>query len=94
MHGKTSFIRHDGLGVFTGIKNPFTATRYHSLAAERATLPVDLEVSAECPDDGTVMGIRHRKYPIEGVQFHPESILSPEGDRLISNFLHGGVSSS
>jgi anthranilate synthase component II len=88
MHGKTSVIRHDGKRIFTGIPTPFTATRYHSLVAREASLPDELEVTATSVDDGYVMGVRHRAYPIEGVQFHPESILSAEGDRIIGNFLN------
>jgi anthranilate synthase component II len=90
MHGKTSAIRHDGRGIFSGIPVPFTATRYHSLIADRDSLPAELEVAATSLDDGYVMGVRHTRYPITGVQFHPESILSPDGDRLIRNFLDGG----
>jgi anthranilate synthase/aminodeoxychorismate synthase-like glutamine amidotransferase len=86
MHGKTSDIRHDGKGVFAGLSNPFTATRYHSLIVLADTVPGDLEISART-DDGQVMGLRHRRYPIEGVQFHPESILTVEGKRLLANFL-------
>jgi len=86
MHGKTSAIRHDGRGVFTGIENPFVATRYHSLAVIRDTVPEALEVTAEA-EDGEIMGIRHRRWPIEGVQFHPESILTLEGKKLLRNFL-------
>jgi anthranilate synthase component 2 len=89
MHGKTSSIQHDGQGVFTGIPMPFSATRYHSLIALEESLPADLQVSAKSLDDHYVMGVRHTRYPIEGVQFHPESILSPEGDRMIQNFLAG-----
>jgi anthranilate synthase component II len=89
MHGKTSPILHDGAGVFTGVPTPFTATRYHSLVAFRDSLPEELRVTASSLDDGYVMGVRHTRYPIEGVQFHPESILSPEGDRIIRNFLEG-----
>ena len=89
MHGKTSEIKNDGRGVYVGLPTPFTATRYHSLVAERETLPSELEVVAESLDDGFVMGVRHTKYPIEGVQFHPESILSPDGDALMKNFLFG-----
>jgi anthranilate synthase/aminodeoxychorismate synthase-like glutamine amidotransferase len=88
MHGKTSVIRHDGKRIFDGIPTPFTATRYHSLVAREASLPDELEVTATSMDDGYVMGVRHRVYPIEGVQFHPESILSAEGDRIIGNFLN------
>ena len=87
VHGKTSAIRHDGRGIFEGIANPFTATRYHSLVVSEESLPDDLKVSARCVDDRYVMGVRHTRYPIEGVQFHPESILTAEGDRLIRNFL-------
>jgi anthranilate synthase/aminodeoxychorismate synthase-like glutamine amidotransferase len=89
MHGKTSAIQHDGLGIFSGIPSPFTATRYHSLVAKNESLPPDLQVSATSLNDHYVMGVRHTRYPIEGVQFHPESILSPEGDRIIGNFLYG-----
>ena len=85
-HGKTSEIRHDGRGVFEGLTNPFTATRYHSLAAE--TVP---EVLEECAwsEEGVVQGVRHKEYPISGVQFHPESILTAEGKALLRNFLAG-----
>jgi len=89
MHGKTSQIKHDGRGIFKGVQNPFTATRYHSLAGERAAIPDCLEVSAVTVDDGEVMGVRHREYPIEGVQFHPESILCEDGKLIIKNFLEG-----
>ncbi len=88
MHGKTSSIRHDGEGIFTGVPDPFIATRYHSLVALRESLPDELEVTASSLDDGYVMGVRHTRYPINGVQFHPESILSHEGDRIIRNFLY------
>jgi anthranilate synthase/aminodeoxychorismate synthase-like glutamine amidotransferase len=86
MHGKTSEIRHDGKTIFTGLTNPFTATRYHSLAIERESLPPCLEVSAEA-EDGEIMGLRHREYPVEGVQFHPESVLTAEGMDILKNFL-------
>jgi anthranilate synthase/aminodeoxychorismate synthase-like glutamine amidotransferase len=86
MHGKTSEIRHDGRGVFAGLSNPFTATRYHSLVILPDTVPADLEVSARA-EDGEIMGVRHRRWPVEGVQFHPESILTVEGKRLLGNFL-------
>lgn len=87
MHGKTSPVRHSNVGVFAGLENPFTATRYHSLAVDRATLPDVLEVTAWV-DDGTIMGLRHRQYPhVQGVQFHPESILTDVGKRLLGNFL-------
>lgn len=88
MHGKTSEIRHDGKGIFTGLPATFTATRYHSLVAREDSLPEDLQVSAISLDDRYVMGVRHTRYPIEGVQFHPESILSHEGNRIIRNFLN------
>ena len=86
-HGKTSPIRHDGKGIFRGLENPFEATRYHSLVADRRALPDSLEVSARSEDDGEIMGVRHREFPIEGVQFHPESILTVHGHRMIANFL-------
>lgn len=89
MHGKTSRIQHDGRGIFLGVENPLTATRYHSLVADPASLPDSLEVTATSLDDGYVMGLRHLDYPVEGIQFHPESILSPEGNRIIANFLSG-----
>lgn len=88
MHGKISQICHRGTGIFTGIPTPFTATRYHSLVAQRKSLPAELEVTASSLDDGYIMGVRHTRFPIDGVQFHPESILSAEGDRLIRNFLY------
>jgi anthranilate synthase/aminodeoxychorismate synthase-like glutamine amidotransferase len=86
MHGKTSEISHDARGVFAGLPNPFTATRYHSLVILRDTVPDALEVTASA-EDGEIMGVRHRGWPIEGVQFHPESILTVEGKRLLKNFL-------
>jgi len=86
MHGKTSLVHHDGRGVFAGLENPFQAGRYHSLIAEPESLPGVLEVSAKTPE-GEIMGVRHRAWPIEGVQFHPESILTPEGPKLMRNFL-------
>lgn len=86
MHGKTSAIAHTGVGVFQGLPSPFTVIRYHSLAIERASLPSCLEVTA-WTDDGEIMGVRHREYDIEGVQFHPESILSEHGHALLKNFL-------
>jgi len=86
MHGKTSPIHHRGTGIYTGLSNPFTATRYHSLCLERASLASDFEVTA-WTDRDELMGIRHKTWPLEGVQFHPESFLTPEGDRLIANFL-------
>ena len=87
MHGKTSTIEHDGRGVFTGIDGPFVASRYHSLIVAEDGLPDDLEVSARTREDRTIMGLRHRRWPIHGVQFHPESILTGEGRRLLRNFL-------
>jgi anthranilate synthase/aminodeoxychorismate synthase-like glutamine amidotransferase len=86
MHGKTSLIRHDGRGVFAGLPNPFEATRYHSLIVDRDSVPAELEISAET-DDGIVMGLRHREHAVEGVQFHPESILTASGHDLLRNFL-------
>jgi para-aminobenzoate synthetase component 2 len=86
MHGKTSEVEHDGKTVFTGIASPMTCTRYHSLIVSEKNLPVELEVSARTAD-GTIMGLRHRNYPVEGVQFHPESVLTDDGKRLIRNFL-------
>ena len=86
MHGKTSPIHHDGRGVFRGLSNPFDATRYHSLVIERSSLPGELEVSA-WTTEGEIMGVRHRSLPMEGVQFHPESILTLEGKQLLRNFL-------
>lgn len=90
MHGMTSQISHDGCGVFSGIENPFTATRYHSLIADKESLPDELAVTAVSCDDGYVMGVRHRDYPVEGIQFHPESILTKQGRHLMENFLGGG----
>jgi len=86
MHGKTSPIRHNGEGLFAGMANPFLATRYHSLVIKRDTLPSFLEVTAET-DEGEIMGIRHKEYPIHGVQFHPESILTEHGRKILANFL-------
>ena len=86
MHGKTSEITHDGEGVFRDVPSPFTATRYHSLVVARESVPDCLEITAES-DDGLVMGLRHRELPIEGVQFHPESILTESGHTLLGNFL-------
>ena len=87
MHGKTCTIKHDQKGLFSGVRNPFSATRYHSLAGERDSIPSCLEITAEAIDDGEIMGIRHIKYPIYGVQFHPESILCEDGKIIIRNFL-------
>jgi anthranilate synthase/aminodeoxychorismate synthase-like glutamine amidotransferase len=86
MHGKTSPIQHDGRGVFAGLPNPFAATRYHSLLVAREGLPRDLEISA-WTREGEIMGLRHRRYAVEGVQFHPESILTQAGKQLLANFL-------
>ena len=91
LHGKTSRLRHDGLGIFTGLDNSIEAGRYHSLAAVR--VPAELEVTART-EDGEVMAVRHRKHPIEGVQFHPESVLTPDGPRMLANFLGEGVRDS
>ena len=87
MHGKTSMIEHDGAGVFAGIANPCEVGRYHSLIAEPASLPAELLVSARTAE-GEIMGLRHRHLPIEGVQFHPESVLSPDGPAMLGNFLN------
>ncbi len=86
MHGKTSAVEHDGKTIYTGLSQPFEAGRYHSLCAEDATMPDALEVTART-SRGEIMGVRHRELPIEGVQFHPESVLTPEGDDLMKNFL-------
>ncbi|MEJ7840072.1 MAG: aminodeoxychorismate/anthranilate synthase component II [Thermomicrobiales bacterium] len=86
MHGKVSSIVHDGLGVYAGLPDPFTATRYHSLTIRPGTLPDELEVTAEA-EDGVIMGVRHKTLAVEGVQFHPESILTPQGNALLANFL-------
>jgi anthranilate synthase component 2 len=86
MHGKTSAVHHEGKGVFRGLPDPLVATRYHSLAIERESLPAALEVTAQT-DDGEIMGVRHRELPVEGVQFHPESILTEHGHALLRNFL-------
>lgn len=88
MHGKTSLIRHDDQGVFRGLRNPFEATRYHSLIIKPDTLPAEFVVTARCEDNpDEIMGVRHRTWPLEGVQFHPESFLTGEGSRLLANFL-------
>ncbi len=89
MHGKTSEIRHKDAGVFHGLPNPLTATRYHSLVIEKKSLPACLELTA-WTDDGEIMGVRHRDLPVEGVQFHPESILTEKGHELLANFLRSG----
>ena len=88
MHGKASLVHHNGKFLFEGIKNPFSAIRYHSLVIDRETLPHELEITAESNDDGEIMGIRHKELPIFGVQFHPESILTEDGIKIIENFLN------
>ena len=90
MHGKLSSIVHDGRGVFRGLPSPFAATRYHSLAIERASLPPVLDVTATS-EDGEIMGVRHREFAVEGVQFHPEAILTEHGKKLLANFLAAAV---
>lgn len=92
MHGKTSDVYHDGRTIYKEVANPFRATRYHSLIVERDSLPECLEVSAST-GDGTIMGLRHRRWPVEGVQFHPESILTSEGKKILRNFLNLGARS-
>ena len=87
MHGKTSSITHDGQGVFAGMTTPLTVARYHSLVVDRNAWPDELEISAQTEEDGTVMALRHRQYPIHGVQFHPESIMTRDGQHLLRNFL-------
>jgi len=86
MHGKTSMVKHDGESIFTGLSNPFEVGRYHSLCAEEETLPEDLIITAQT-ERGEIMGVRHKTLQIEGVQFHPESVLTPEGDDLMANFM-------
>ncbi|CAI9831332.1 MAG: aminodeoxychorismate/anthranilate synthase component II [Nitrosopumilus sp.] len=85
-HGKTSPVSHDGTGLFAGVPSPFRATRYHSLVGERTSIPADLEVTAVADDDGEVMAVRHRRHPVFGVQFHPESIMTEDGGRILANF--------
>jgi anthranilate synthase/aminodeoxychorismate synthase-like glutamine amidotransferase len=87
MHGKTSPVEHDGRNLFAGLASPMTCTRYHSLIVAEEGLPKELEVTARVQNDGTIMGLRHRSFPIEGVQFHPESVLTTDGKSLIRNFL-------
>ncbi len=87
MHGKTSTVEHDGKGVFSGIASPIQAGRYHSLIIASDSVPADLEVSARTTEDGTIMGVRHRKFPVHGVQFHPESVLTEAGMHMLRNFL-------
>ena len=89
MHGKTSVIEHDGRGVFAGLASPIEASRYHSLVVEEEGLPDVLEVSARSRGDGIIMGLRHKSWPLQGVQFHPESVLTSEGRRMLRNFLDG-----
>jgi anthranilate synthase component 2 len=88
MHGKVSRIRHDGRGVFSEVENDFVATRYHSLVVERTGLPACLEISAQS-EDGEIMGLRHKKLPVEGVQFHPEALLTEHGHKMLQNFIRG-----
>jgi anthranilate synthase component 2 len=90
VHGKTSMIEHDGRGVFAGLSGAFTAGRYHSLAVSENGWPEELEVAARAADDGVIMALRHRAWPVHGVQFHPESVLTGEGRHLLRNFLAGG----
>jgi anthranilate synthase component 2 len=89
MHGKTSTIEHDGRGVFSGLGGPFVASRYHSLVVAEESVPAELEIAARTQDDGVIMGLRHRTWPVHGVQFHPESILTGEGRRILRNFVDG-----
>jgi len=89
MHGKTSTIEHNGRGVFTGLAGPFVASRYHSLVVSDQGFPDTLEITARTKEDGIIMGVRHRSWPVHGVQFHPESILTGEGRRMLRNFLEG-----
>lgn len=91
MHGKTSRIAHDGLGVLRGVENPLRATRYHSLVIEKKSVPSCLKITAISLDDAEVMGVRHTRYPIEGVQFHPESIMTQAGMKIIANFVREGI---
>jgi anthranilate synthase/aminodeoxychorismate synthase-like glutamine amidotransferase len=91
MHGKTSTIEHDGQGVFSGIAGPFVASRYHSLVVAESGLPAELEITARTREDANIMGLRHKTWPVHGVQFHPESILTGEGKHILRNFLEGGV---
>jgi anthranilate synthase/aminodeoxychorismate synthase-like glutamine amidotransferase len=91
MHGKTSTIEHDGQGVFSGIAGPFVASRYHSLVVAENGLPAELEITARTREDANIMGLRHKTWPVHGVQFHPESILTGEGKHILRNFLEGSV---
>jgi anthranilate synthase/aminodeoxychorismate synthase-like glutamine amidotransferase len=90
MHGKTSMVKHDGKSIFAGLSNPFEVGRYHSLCAEEETLPEELLITAQT-ERGEIMGVRHKTQQIEGVQFHPESVLTPEGDELMANFMRQGA---
>jgi anthranilate synthase/aminodeoxychorismate synthase-like glutamine amidotransferase len=90
MHGKTSLVEHDGRGVFEGLSGPFEAGRYHSLVIAPENVPDALEVTARTVEDGTIMGVRHRQFPVHGVQFHPESVLTTVGKTLLANFLKMG----
>lgn len=87
MHGKTSRVEHDGRNLFAGVSSPMTCTRYHSLIVEDKDIPQELEVTARVENEGTIMGLRHRSFPVEGVQFHPESVLTVDGKTLMRNFL-------
>ncbi|MEM2909845.1 MAG: aminodeoxychorismate/anthranilate synthase component II [Nitrososphaerota archaeon] len=89
MHGKTSLIKHDGMGLFRNVSNPLKVARYHSLCGDKESLPPCLIITAESIDDYEIMGVRHVEYPIEGVQFHPESVMSEEGKKILKNFLDG-----
>ncbi|MHA1237822.1 MAG: anthranilate synthase component II [Candidatus Odinarchaeia archaeon] len=91
LHGKVSEVAHDGRSIFSNVKNPLKATRYHSLTVDAETLPATIKVTARSLEDGEVMGIRHLEYPIEGIQFHPESILTEDGKKIIKNFIDEGV---
>ena len=91
MHGKTSSIEHEGTSVFRGVENPFLASRYHSLVIAENDFPADLEVTARTKGDGIIMGVRHRSWPVHGVQFHPESILTRAGKQMLKNFIEGQV---
>ncbi|RNJ77882.1 MAG: aminodeoxychorismate/anthranilate synthase component II [Nitrosopumilus sp. H13] len=86
-HGKTSPVSHKGAGLFSGVKNPFRATRYHSLVGDKTVIPDELEVTATADDDGEVMAVRHKRHPIQGVQFHPESIMTEDGKKILGNFV-------
>ncbi len=94
MHGKTSLIEHDGKGLFKGVRNPFVATRYHSLVGEMSSIPGCLKITAVSADDGEIMSVRHLNFPIVGVQFHPESILCEDGKLIVKNFLEGSLNDS